>query len=40
MTPSSGVAIGYDSQWSQYIVNVSSPAWQEYIKSLVTAVMS
>ena len=40
LTPPSGVAIGYDSQWSQYIVNVSSPAWQEYIKSLVTAVMS
>ena len=40
VTPPPVVAIGYDSQWSQYIVNVSSPAWQEYIKSLVSAVMA
>ena len=30
--PLSGATTGYDSQWSQYIVIVSSPAWQVHIK--------
>ncbi|BCU68022.1 hypothetical protein HS7_14590 [Sulfolobales archaeon HS-7] len=40
LTPPTNVIIGYDQLWDQYIVNVSSPAWQEYIESQVTIVMS
>jgi len=32
---SSTIAIGYDSQWNQTIVNVSSNLWNEYILNMV-----
>jgi len=31
----SAIAIGYDSQWNQTIVNVSSNLWNEYILNMV-----
>ncbi|BAB66820.1 endo alpha-1,4 polygalactosaminidase [Sulfurisphaera tokodaii] len=40
LTPPANVIIGYDQLWNQYIVNVSSPSWQEYIESQVTIVMT
>ncbi len=40
LTPPTNVAIGYDQQWGQYIVNVSSPAWERYVESQVATVMS
>ncbi|BDC17492.1 endo alpha-1,4 polygalactosaminidase [Acidianus sp. HS-5] len=40
VTPPANVIIGYDQQWDQYIVNVSSPAWENYIESQVVTVMA
>jgi hypothetical protein len=37
---SSNVTLGYDTQWNQSIVNVSSPAWESYIECQVRYVMS
>jgi len=27
----SGITVGYDRQWNQPIVNVTSPAWKEFV---------
>lgn len=40
LTPPTNVTIGYDQQWDQYIVNISSPAWEKYIESQVSVVMN
>ncbi len=40
LTPPTNVTIGYDQQWGQYIVNVSSPAWERYVESQVNVVMN
>ncbi len=40
LTAPTNVTIGYDNQWNQSIVNVSSPAWESYIESQVSVVMN